>query len=112
MALTGLGLGLAVSPANTDALGRVAPFERAQASGLLQTVRQLGGTLGVAVIGAVVLGVEHAGTRAPSPQHAALAVTAGFVASAATFAIALVVGWWLLSRQPATEVDPAAVPAA
>jgi MFS family permease len=106
MALTGVGLGLATSPATTDALGRVEPIERAQASGVLQTVRQLGGTLGVAV----VLGIERSGTRAGSPQHAADAVAVGFAASAGAFAVALAAGWVLLSRAPVAEdVDPSDV---
>ncbi|HEV2636847.1 MAG TPA: hypothetical protein VGX23_16970 [Actinocrinis sp.] len=57
-ALAGLGPGLAFSPVNTDALSRVGFKDRPQASGLVQTVRQLGGTLGVAVIGALILGRE------------------------------------------------------
>lgn len=110
MVLTGLGLGLATSPANTDALGRVDAGERAQASGLLQTVRQLGGTLGVAVIGAVVLGIERSGTGAEVPQRAANAIAVGFAASAVAFAIALTAGWVLLSRDAVAEdADPSDV---
>ncbi|HEY5848250.1 MAG TPA: MFS transporter, partial [Microlunatus sp.] len=56
MILTGFGLGLTISPTNTDALSRVTQAERAQGSGLIQTIRQLGGTVGVAVVSAVVLG--------------------------------------------------------
>jgi len=108
MILTGLGLGLTISPTNTDALGRVTAAERAQASGLLQTVRQLGGTLGVAVIGAIVLGLEHTGTQGIQPQNAADAITAGFAASTVAFAAALAVGWWLLARDRVT--DDVAVP--
>ena len=85
MIITGFGLGLVVSPTNTDALGRVDAAERSQASGLVQTVRQLGGTFGVAVIGAVVLGIEASGTAAGSPQNAADAITAGFAVAAAAF---------------------------
>ncbi len=58
MALVGVGLGLTLSPTNTDALARVGNAERTQASGVAQTVRQLGGTLGIAVIGAVVIAAE------------------------------------------------------
>jgi MFS family permease len=98
MVLMGFGLGLIMSPTNTDALGRVSPTERSQASGIVQTVRQLGGTLGVAVIGAVVIGLEHHGAHPATAQHAANAITVGFVCAAASFAIALVAGWLLLSR--------------
>ncbi len=98
MILTGFGLGMLMSPTNTDALSRAGVAERGQASGLVLTIRQLGGTIGVAAIGAVILGIEHAGTHASSPQHAADAITIGFAVAAATFAVALVAGWILLSR--------------
>lgn len=107
MVVTGLGLGLVMSPTNTDALGRVAAAERSQAAGLVQTVRQLGGTLGVAVVGAIVLGLESAGTRAASPQSAADAITAGFACAAAVFVLAFVAGLRLLPRTRITDTDPA-----
>ncbi|MET1003991.1 MAG: MFS transporter [Propionibacteriaceae bacterium] len=107
MVVTGLGLGLVVSPTNTDALGRVGAQERSQAAGLVQTVRQLGGTFGVASIGAVVLAIEHHGTQSASSQHAADAVTVGFLLVAAVFVIALVAGWRRLSRsRPSGRPDP------
>jgi fucose permease len=106
MIITGFGLGLAISPTNTDALGRVDAAERSQASGLVQTVRQLGGTFGVAIIGAVVLGIESSGTAAGSAQSAADAITVGFAVAAAAFAVALLVGWRLLSAAALTA-DPA-----
>ncbi len=50
----GVGLGIMMTPANTDAMNAVPPALRAQASALLQTIRQVGATLGVAVMGTVV----------------------------------------------------------
>ncbi len=50
----GIGLGVMMTPANTDAMNAVPPALRAQASALLQTIRQLGATLGIAVMGTVV----------------------------------------------------------
>jgi len=106
MVLTGFGLGLTISPTNTDALSRVGPADRSQASGVLQTVRQLGGTLGVAVVGAVVLGIEHRGTQGPDTQAAADAIAAGFTVSTAAFAVALLVAIRLLARDR-VAADPA-----
>jgi EmrB/QacA subfamily drug resistance transporter len=100
MILTGFGLGLLISPTNTDALGRVTVAERSQASGLMQTVRQLGGTLGIAVIGALVLLFQ--GTD-PSRQHSANAIAAGFIGAAVAALLALLVGWRLLSAQRVSE---------
>ncbi len=57
MVIFGIGMGFTMSPTNTDALSRVGPQRRGQASGLLGTLRQVAGSLGIAMIGgAVVLG--------------------------------------------------------
>lgn len=54
----GIGIGLVMSPTTTDGMS-VAPGElRGQASGVLQTVRQIGGTVGLAIVGAIVANVE------------------------------------------------------
>jgi EmrB/QacA subfamily drug resistance transporter len=119
MIITGLGLGLIFSPINTDALGRVSGADRAQASGIVQTVRQLGGTLGVAIIGAVVLAQEHRGTIAAhhsqNPKQEILdssadAIATGFYGAAIALAVALVVAYFMLSRVRITE-DTDSVPA-
>jgi EmrB/QacA subfamily drug resistance transporter len=46
MALLGAGLAFIMSPANTDTLSRVPDEIRGQVSGLVQTVRQVGGAFG------------------------------------------------------------------
>ena len=107
MVLTGFGLGLTISPTNTDALSRVGAAQRSQASGVLQTLRQLGGTLGVAVVGAVVLGFEHRGTQSVDVRSAADAIAAGFAVSTAAVALALLVAIRLLARER-VAVDPVA----
>jgi EmrB/QacA subfamily drug resistance transporter len=119
MVITGFGLGLVFSPVNTDALGRVGASERAQASGIVQTVRQLGGTLGVAVIGAIVLAQKHEGTQAAhssrNPKQeiidqSADAIAVGFYVAAAVFAVGLVASFFLLSKERVVD-DPDDVPA-
>lgn len=96
MALVGVGLGLTLSPTNTDALSRVATTERTQASGVVQTVRQLGGTLGIAVIGAVVIAADG---EQPGRTAAPAGIAAGFWVAAGAFALAALVGAALLSRR-------------
>jgi hypothetical protein len=111
MLLMGLGLGLTVAPSNTDALARVGRAQRAHASGILRTFRQLGGTIGIAVLGAVVLGYQHSAPAAGvgPTQHAADAIATGFAAATAVFAVGLVAGWFLLPRGRAATTDrPAA----
>jgi hypothetical protein len=100
MCLVGAGLGLTLSPTNTDALARIDEADRSQASGVVQTVRQLGGTLGVAVIASIVLTVgDQAG---PGRTATADAIAAGFVCAAAAFALAVLVGAIALSHATRT----------
>ncbi|MCH9809459.1 MAG: MFS transporter [Alphaproteobacteria bacterium] len=54
MFLGGVGVGLLASTVMVHALGLVSPHERSSASGMVQTIRQIGGVFGVACIGAIV----------------------------------------------------------
>jgi len=54
MILLGLGIGLVMVATNTDALNRAPSQYRGQASGVVQTIRQMGATIGLASIGALV----------------------------------------------------------
>ncbi|GAA2597094.1 MFS transporter [Actinomadura fulvescens] len=54
MLLVGLGMGLTIAPATTEAMRSVEPRLAGAASGVLNTARQLGAALGAAVIGAVL----------------------------------------------------------
>ena len=58
MVLLGTGIGFVMSPTNVDAMHRAGHERRAQASGLVQTLRQVGGTLGVAMVGSAILSTE------------------------------------------------------
>jgi len=50
--IRGLGLGLLFTPINNVAFGSLKPEEAQQASGLINLARQLGGSFGIAVLGA------------------------------------------------------------
>ncbi len=86
MAIMGTGIALTMSPTNTDALSRVAAEVRGQVSGLVQTLRQIGGTVGVAVTaGAVLLAQSQLQNRAPetgSPIDPSTGATSGATAEA------------------------------
>jgi EmrB/QacA subfamily drug resistance transporter len=56
MSLLGAGLGFAMTPTNTDALSRVDPARRGEASGILNSFRQVGSSLGLAFM-VVVVGI-------------------------------------------------------
>lgn len=58
MILLGAGIAFTMVPANTDALNRVPVNFRAGGSGIIQTFRQMGGTIGIAITGSVAAAVE------------------------------------------------------
>jgi EmrB/QacA subfamily drug resistance transporter len=53
--LAGIGVGLVLSPANTDALNRVARSRYGEATGITQTVRNFGSSLGLAILGSLLI---------------------------------------------------------
>jgi MFS family permease len=77
--ISGLGIGVFTTPFFTAALHRVRPHETGSAAGLLNAVQQLGGTLGVAVLGSVFLG---SAAPAPAAAQQAFWVAAGLLVAA------------------------------
>lgn len=57
--IIGAGMGLSLSQTYTDGTARVEDAARGRAFGALDTVRQLGGAIGMAAIGTVVAGMER-----------------------------------------------------
>src|SRR5207247_9721962 len=55
MLITGAGFGLAMSSLNTDALNRAPAKSRGVASGVIQSFRNFGSALGMAILGTIVL---------------------------------------------------------
>src|SRR6185503_2790371 len=55
--LMGLGMGLVMSPMSTAAMNAVEPAKAGVASGILSMSRMVGGTFGVAAMGALVTGL-------------------------------------------------------
>jgi EmrB/QacA subfamily drug resistance transporter len=53
--IAGAGVGLVLSPANTDALNRVSSRHYGEATGITQTVRNFGSSLGLAVLGSILI---------------------------------------------------------
>ena len=100
----GTGIGLTISPGTTDALGAATPSERSQASGIVQTVRQVGGAVGIAVLGAIVASVSAVGPDATRAAHLAAStngVAAGYWAGAAMMAVMAVIAFVFVRRRPA-----------
>ena len=55
LALAGIGVGLVLGPVSTDALNRAARATYGAVTGLTQTVRNFGGSLGLAVLGSLLI---------------------------------------------------------
>jgi EmrB/QacA subfamily drug resistance transporter len=76
--LMGLGIGLVMSPMSTAAMNAVEPTKAGAASGTLSMSRMVGGTVGVAVLGALVAAIGRSKLddllpTLPAGQRAALA---------------------------------------
>ncbi|MGW5353827.1 MFS transporter [Streptomyces sp. NPDC004031] len=99
MILMGFGIGLTMMPLNTVILSGVAPADAGSASGLLQTMQQVGASLGLSVL-VTVFGTVSRHHRQDPFIHgvdAAFALAVVFVAAA----LALVLALRLPSRTPA-----------
>jgi EmrB/QacA subfamily drug resistance transporter len=82
MLLTGAGFGLVFSPLNTDALNRLPDSMRGQGSGIIQTFRNFGSAIGMAIMGSIVAGATDL-TGASGPQDFADAMQTAFYVGAA-----------------------------
>jgi EmrB/QacA subfamily drug resistance transporter len=67
--LAGAGVGLVLSPANTDALNRVSRDRYGEATGITQTVRNFGSSLGLAVLGSVLILENRSNLEATADKH-------------------------------------------
>jgi EmrB/QacA subfamily drug resistance transporter len=67
--IAGAGVGLVLSPANTDALNRVAKERYGEATGITQTVRNFGSSLGLAVLGSVLIVQNKSNLEATAAEH-------------------------------------------
>jgi MFS family permease len=55
---SGAGLAFVMTPASTDAMNAAAPSLRGQASGVIHALRQVGGTVGLAIMGSAAAAVQ------------------------------------------------------
>jgi len=97
MILGGIGMALVMSPMTSAAMGAVSADKAGVGSGVLNSFRQVGGAMGIAIMGAIVSSYVHVGgqTLAGKQQfvnglHAALLVSACLAFAGAIVAVALV----------------------
>jgi EmrB/QacA subfamily drug resistance transporter len=97
LVLGGIGMAMTMSPMTAAAMGAVPVDKAGVGSGVLNTFRQLGGSLGIALLGAILLSYSSPNAKgvAAAQQyvnglHTALLVSAIITFTAAGVAIALV----------------------
>jgi len=97
LVLGGIGMALTMSPMTSAAMGSVPVDKAGVGSGVLNSFRQVGGSLGIALMGAILLTYQHPGAskQVAAQQfvnglHAALLVSAFIAFAAAGVAIVLV----------------------
>jgi EmrB/QacA subfamily drug resistance transporter len=95
--LGGIGMAMTMSPMTSTAMGSVPVDKAGVGSGVLNSFRQMGGALGIAIMGAIVASYlsAPASTAAGRQEfvdglHAALLVSAGITFAGAVVAIVLV----------------------
>jgi predicted MFS family arabinose efflux permease len=73
--VAGAGMGMMLGPANTDAVNRASSLSYGEATGITQTIRNFGASLGLAVLGTVLLTAQRsrltASLQAQHVPHAA-----------------------------------------
>ena len=91
LAMAGAGAGLILSPASTDAMNRVPGSAYGEVTGLAQTVRNFGSSLGLAILGSILItqtrsNIEDSFAASGLPQEAADDVAASLSDPAAATA--------------------------
>jgi fucose permease len=81
IALAGGGLGLMLGPASTDAVNRAASTAYSEVTGITQTARNFGASLGLAVLGALLISRNNTNITAALTKHGVPASVAHRVAS-------------------------------
>jgi EmrB/QacA subfamily drug resistance transporter len=89
----GTGIALVMTPASTDAMNTTPAAQRGQAQGVTQTLRQVGGTSGLAVMGTV------AATR----DSLLSGISSAFYIGGAVVLAGAVVAWVLLRHVPVAD---------
>ncbi|MFF6903743.1 MFS transporter [Streptomyces hydrogenans] len=101
--VTSLGAGLVLAPVAAAATTGVAPSEAGMASGLMNSSRQLGGSIGLAILATIA--AHHTGTATdPAALNAGYAL--GLAIAAAVFVLAAVVAIAVLPRRRAATRSP------
>jgi EmrB/QacA subfamily drug resistance transporter len=102
--IAGAGLGLVLGPVSTDALNRAPGAGYGEVTGITQTVRNLGASLGLAIMGSLFVGAQAGPAEVADSTQTVAWVMAGIMAAA------FVVAKLMMARGRVEEAE-AAVPA-
>jgi EmrB/QacA subfamily drug resistance transporter len=109
LTVTTVGIGLSFVPSTIAAMSGVAPDKAGLASGVLNTSRQVGGSLGIAILATVA--ASQTSSLLASGHSMASALSGGydhgFTVGAAISAVGAVAGFVLLPRRPTPQRAPA-----
>jgi hypothetical protein len=106
--VVGIGVGILGPPLVAVGMAAVAPHQSGTAAGAVNTARQLGLALGVAVLGTVLRGTAGGGNRIPLARFVTGLDAAVAVACAVGIALGLVT-FTLFSRRTRTTIPEPAV---
>jgi EmrB/QacA subfamily drug resistance transporter len=67
--VAGAGMGMMLGPSNTDAVNRAGALSYGEATGITQTIRNYGASLGLAVLGTILLSVQRSQLTASLMQR-------------------------------------------
>lgn len=104
MLVTGAGFGLVLSPLNADALDRLPDAMRGQGSGIIQTFRNFGSAIGMAVMGTIVAGATTV-TGAAGAQDFADAMETAFYVGAGMLAAGFLIAKFLMPGGRQADVE-------
>jgi MFS family permease len=113
--ITGLGLGLVFAPTQNAAVSGVTHSDAGVASAMINTVQQIGGSIGTAVLSSFAASAitDHMAGKTPTPQLALEAQLSSYHTvfwwSAGFFVLAAIAGAVLFRTGP-LDVDPDAAP--
>ena len=82
VAIAGAGLGLVLGPVSTDALNRTPDAGYGEITGITQTVRNLGASLGLAIMGSIFVGAEAGPAAVADSTQTVAWIMAGIMAAA------------------------------
>jgi MFS family permease len=109
LAMLGAGLGLSISPATAAGVAAMPGSQAGVASAVIQTSRQVGGAIGVAVLGAVAAAADGGATPQADPAAFLSGVHAAYLVAAAAFAVGAVAAALFL-RPRRADPGPAGPP--